>query len=408
GFTGANSGNTKSAFTIRLSKDSENPFLINRTLVPDLMHEFELGVWKSIFVHLIRMLETEGSDVVAEFNYRFRQVGSFGVDTIRKFDYDVSEMKGFTAHDFEDALQCCAPCFSGLFSQQSNEIQTLIFVLMKWHFLAKLYVHTDMTLQALRLATKLLGSRLRHFRDHIAPLYHTHETQKEYEKRIRQKAKVSNIQPSNQMATPQSLPPVGKKQQIIEETQDIVLNERTNHTKRQTKSFSLQGFKIHGLGDIIEAIERYGTTESYSTQISEREHRSVKNIFDRTSYIDPTKQMTKLERRESHLRNRGEELEELKKNVLGDKTSQDETQLEDPLHWGPSSERYDISEKGTPIRIGDFLKEHEGDPAITNFVPKLQTHALDRVQESGSCSIGPEEQSLVNFSGGKLYKHNLI
>ncbi|KAG8682225.1 hypothetical protein FRC11_000105 [Ceratobasidium sp. 423] len=140
------------------------------------------------------------------------------------------------------------------------------------------------------------------------------------------------------MATPQSLPLVGMKQQIIEEMQDIVLNERTNHTKHQTKSFSLQGFKIYGLGDIIEAIEHYGTTESYSTQISEQEHQSVKNIFDRTSYIDPTKQMTKLERQESHLRNCGEELKELKKNVLGDKMSQDEAQLEDPLHWGPSSE----------------------------------------------------------------------
>lgn len=32
------------------------------------MHEFELGVWKSVFTHLIRMLECEGQDAVAEFN----------------------------------------------------------------------------------------------------------------------------------------------------------------------------------------------------------------------------------------------------------------------------------------------------------------------------------------------------
>ena len=27
-------------------------------LVVDLMHEFELGVWKSVFIHIIRILHT--------------------------------------------------------------------------------------------------------------------------------------------------------------------------------------------------------------------------------------------------------------------------------------------------------------------------------------------------------------
>jgi len=27
-------------------------------LVVDLLHEFELGVWKAIFIHLLRILET--------------------------------------------------------------------------------------------------------------------------------------------------------------------------------------------------------------------------------------------------------------------------------------------------------------------------------------------------------------
>ena len=39
-------------------------------LVPDLMHEFELGVWKSVFIHLMRILHAHGSDAVSELNFR--------------------------------------------------------------------------------------------------------------------------------------------------------------------------------------------------------------------------------------------------------------------------------------------------------------------------------------------------
>ena len=39
-------------------------------LVPDFMHEFELGVWKSLFTHLIRLLwaTTPNGSTVMEFN----------------------------------------------------------------------------------------------------------------------------------------------------------------------------------------------------------------------------------------------------------------------------------------------------------------------------------------------------
>lgn len=31
------------------------------TLVIDLMHEFELGIWKSLFLHLLRILQAAGA-----------------------------------------------------------------------------------------------------------------------------------------------------------------------------------------------------------------------------------------------------------------------------------------------------------------------------------------------------------
>jgi hypothetical protein len=36
---------------------------------------------------------------------RFRHIPTFGLDTIRRFSNNVSEMKKFAARDFEDLLQ---------------------------------------------------------------------------------------------------------------------------------------------------------------------------------------------------------------------------------------------------------------------------------------------------------------
>jgi hypothetical protein len=38
--------------------------------VPDLMHEFELGVWKAVFTHLMRVLHTYGHDTISNLNSR--------------------------------------------------------------------------------------------------------------------------------------------------------------------------------------------------------------------------------------------------------------------------------------------------------------------------------------------------
>lgn len=73
--------------------------------VPDLMHEFELGVWKSIFTHLMRILQVAGNDQVQELNKRFRKVPTFGRGTIRRFSKDASSMNRRAARDFEDLLQ---------------------------------------------------------------------------------------------------------------------------------------------------------------------------------------------------------------------------------------------------------------------------------------------------------------
>src|SRR5262245_4875919 len=90
-------------------------------MLPDLMHEFETGAWRYVFIHLLRILESVDKSLLVELDrrcdcsslsicyltddYRYRQVASFGRDTIRRFSTNCSEMKKMTAHDFEDLLQ---------------------------------------------------------------------------------------------------------------------------------------------------------------------------------------------------------------------------------------------------------------------------------------------------------------
>ncbi len=61
------------------------------------MHEFELGVWKSVFMHLMS------------------NVPSFGRSTICKFHNNASAMKKLAARDFEDLLQVVLPFFFNSF-----------------------------------------------------------------------------------------------------------------------------------------------------------------------------------------------------------------------------------------------------------------------------------------------------
>ena len=46
-------------------------FNISFMFVVDLMHEFELGVWKAVFTHLMRILYEAGDGAINELNERF-------------------------------------------------------------------------------------------------------------------------------------------------------------------------------------------------------------------------------------------------------------------------------------------------------------------------------------------------
>ncbi|EAU81343.2 hypothetical protein CC1G_07273 [Coprinopsis cinerea okayama7 len=125
---------TKNAF---ISKLHRSGFDIGSALVVDLLHEFEIGVWKQLFNHLIRLLDSlgQGSMYVHELDRRR------------------------AARDFEDVLQ--------------------------WHALAKLRMHTEVTVSMLEETTTALGNQFRVFMNEVCSKVRTYELPHETEARLK-------------------------------------------------------------------------------------------------------------------------------------------------------------------------------------------------------------------------------
>ena len=57
----------QNAFSERLGHYGFNMF---NMVVVDLLHEVELGVWKAIFIHLLRILDCQDESLKHEFDIR--------------------------------------------------------------------------------------------------------------------------------------------------------------------------------------------------------------------------------------------------------------------------------------------------------------------------------------------------
>ncbi|KAF8594348.1 hypothetical protein BDV93DRAFT_611903 [Ceratobasidium sp. AG-I] len=359
-----------------------------RMLVPDILHEFELGVWKNLLIHLMRLLEKRGASAVSLFNSRFRQISSYPPDTIRKFSFDVSAMTKFAARDYEDVLQCCIPCFEGLFTpEQYTRISVLIFTLARWHALAKLRMHTESTLDALDWQTTLVGLRLRRFQDSQAKLFPSVvETEAEFEARKRRTTRAALARGV--------LPP---------ET-----------FEKQPRLYSLSTYKLHALGDYVRAIKLFGTSDSYSTQIGELEHRRAKARARRTNQINIEQGIATLDRREAHLNTRakaldtalGTSVQPLQPNVQVPSLDRD-SELQEGI---PLDEHHHIGVRGTTVRFIDFFASHKNDPAVqASHACIAIAHLLGRltaVADSITHMLYTDtELNTVSFATGSMTQH---
>lgn len=115
-------------------------------------------------------------------------------------------MKQPAARDFEDLLQvcliltgykflialiqCAIPVFENLLPEPHNSrLLDLLFILAHWHGLAKLRIHTDITLDILDQVTTSLGEALRNFQLKSFPAFNTQELRREADARDRKNAR---------------------------------------------------------------------------------------------------------------------------------------------------------------------------------------------------------------------------
>jgi hypothetical protein len=100
-------------------------------------------------------------------------------------------------------------------------------------------MHTDLTLDILSCVTTSLGNRLRTFEQKTCTAFETRELERE--QAARQRRQKSTTNQASDSTTP-------------------------NSNARKPKKLNLRTYKLHALGDYVDTIRRFGTTDSYSTQ----------------------------------------------------------------------------------------------------------------------------------------------
>ncbi|KAK0421714.1 hypothetical protein EV421DRAFT_1724714 [Armillaria borealis] len=372
---------TMNAFVERLGS-MFNPF---QMLVVDQMHEFELGVFKAVLIHIIRVLYAAGKtkkEQLWTLFPRFRQVPTFGVDTIRKFSNNVSEMKKLGARDFEDILQNLIPVVDGLLDEPYNSfLLTLLFRLAEWHALAKLRMHTDLTLERLKNCSTIVGKELRRFRDWSRD-FDTVELPKEVNIRVRRAAKKSETEASRH-----------------NETESQPVPASSPHPGPQKRQLNINTYKFHAIGDYAPTIPVFGTTDSYSTQTGELAHRTVKGAYARTNKSHAMKQIANHEQRRRHFRRQlGMHGTESVYPIKGSKKDSRKSGCAELHHIISESRRYRHD-------IISFVHQNSQDPAKTNhLLTRLLGHDFDGDDETYSDA----QRASVHIVSNRIYAHKTM
>ena len=240
------------------------PFSFNffDMLVPDFMHEFELGIWKALFMHLVHILVSHGDSTIQEF---IDDIGRFpplegplfaaSLKMHQEWRSWLREISRISSRcickwleiwiTFNGVQKCAMPVFDGF---HNNDIQSLLFTTAEWHTLAKMCLHTDSTLAWLDESMKAFRKQIRRFQSHTCSFFDTQELPQEEaacsRRQKKKKVSINLTNPSPRAPVPSTATPAGTRK----------------------KNFNLILIKLHALGDYVKTIKTFGTTDSYSTQ----------------------------------------------------------------------------------------------------------------------------------------------
>jgi len=147
-------------------------------------------------------------------------------------------------------------------------------------------MHNDLTLGLMDKVTTSLGDKLREFNQKTCSAFVTRELEREFNARIRRESKKT---------TPKNCPPSSASRPVVlqhhsdshhanltrsnQQESSITPIEseespttESNGNARHLKTLNLNTYKIHSLGDYTNTIRRYGTTDSYSTELVREHH----------------------------------------------------------------------------------------------------------------------------------------
>ncbi len=131
------------------------------------------------------------------------------------------------------------PVFEGLLPLRDDQnVADLLFELANFHALAKLRLHTSVTIEIFTAATRQMYKAFRKFASKTCPRYDTQELPKEADARARREAKKAGR------------------------------GAQTHSSAQKSKKFTvIHTYKYHCLGDYVAYIVRHGTMDNYTTQV---------------------------------------------------------------------------------------------------------------------------------------------
>jgi hypothetical protein len=186
-------------------------------------------------------------------------------------------MKKLAARDFEDLLQCSIPAFEDLLDEPHNkQVMGLLYRTAEWHALAKSRMHTDSTLEHLRRLTKEFGRLMRQFRDQTCSKFDTVELPCEVAAQSRRHhggpTKISSKGPKRDAP---GGPSSASSHKVVpspnttssHEGETAQATSLSIPSSRKLRIMNLLTTKFHFLGDYVWTIQRFGCTDSFSTQI---------------------------------------------------------------------------------------------------------------------------------------------
>jgi hypothetical protein len=172
------------------------------------------------------------------------------------------------------------PVVEGLLDYPYNkQLLTLLYHLAEWHALAKLRLHTNHTLDQMDKSTRIIGQKLRSFRDWTQHAFIVRELPSEAAMRARRKQKRKDAThlpaaAKEKMQLPKSKGKSAQKLwfQILDKYTIPKPDKPTSATSlssapAKVKVLNLFTYKLHALGDYVQCIRLFGATDSYSTQI---------------------------------------------------------------------------------------------------------------------------------------------